>query len=240
MKKNFLAGILPVAAIFTIVLACVKDKEPIGNQPVVTPAPISFTEEFDSVGMLEARGWALVNNSEPIGRNGWKQGKYELGGKYGGDIVGFPAYSANNAPTDYAAADITAASDPNALPATISAWMITPEKPVKNGDVITFYTRANSTVPDRLQVRANYTDGSTDVGNNSESVGKFTTLLLDINPNLTNAYPTNWTKYTITVTGLTAPVPKARFAFRYYVTNGGNSGANSDLIGVDQFTFTSN
>lgn len=240
MKKNFLAGTLLIATTFTIALACVKDVEPPVNQPAPPVTTISFTEEFDSVGMLEAKGWALVNNSEPIGRTGWKQGKYELGGKYGGDVVGFPAYSANNAPTDYATADVTAASDPNAQPATISAWMITPEKPVKNGDIITFYTMSAGSVPDRLQVRANYTDGTTDVGNTALSVGKFTNLLLDINPNLTNSYPTTWTKYTITIAGLAAPVPKARFAFRYFVTNGGNSGANSDQVGVDQFTFTSN
>src|SRR5688500_16697542 len=171
MKKNFAGIIVFIAAIITIALACVKDVEPPANQPVVPVQTISFTEEFDTVGLLEAKGWALVNNSEPIGRTGWKQGKYELGGKYGGDVVGFPAYSANNAPTDFAAADITAASDPGGQPATISAWMITKAVPVKNGDQVVFYTRSSSNVPDRLQVRANYTDGTTDVGTSAESVG---------------------------------------------------------------------
>jgi hypothetical protein len=241
MKTRFLfLGPLLIGITITIVIACVKDPEVTDGTIIIEPPTGSFIEEFDTVGNLESRGWLLVNNSEPIGRTGWKQGKYELGGKYGGDVVGFQAYSANNAPTDFAAADITAASDPGGLPATISAWMITPSIVVKNGDEISFYTRCASTTPDRLQVRANYTDETTDVGNTAESVGKFSNLLLDINPGLTSsAYPKTWTKYTITVAGLTAAVQKARFAFRYYVTNGGNSGANSDMIGIDRFSFTS-
>jgi hypothetical protein len=41
---------------------------------------------------------------------------------------------------------------------------------------------------------------------------------------------------TALVTGVGAnPVP-VRFAFRYYVTDGGPSGSNSDLIGIDTFS----
>ena len=48
--------------------------------------------------------------------------------------------------------------------------------------------------------------------------------------------PNTWTKYTFTVSGVgSTPVP-VKFAFRYYVTNGGPSGANSDIIGVDTFS----
>ena len=77
---------------------------------------------------------------------------------------------------------------------------------------------------------------STNVGANSTSVGDFTALLLDINPTLvTGVYPIVFTPFTVTVSGLGAPNTNGRLAFRYFVTNGGPSGANSDYIGIDTF-----
>lgn len=52
-----------------------------------------------------------------------------------------------------------------------------------------------------------------------------------------NVYPQVWTQYTITFSGLPAPT-SGRLAFRYFVTNGGPSGANSDYIGVDNVVYT--
>ena len=61
---------------------------------------------------------------------------------------------------------------------------------------------------------------------------------MTINPSLvTGVYPTAWTQYTITISGLAAPT-SGRIAFRYFVTNGGPSGANSDYIGIDNFVWT--
>jgi hypothetical protein len=123
--------------------------------------------------------------------------------------------------------------------------MITPPIEMKNGDRFSFYTRTytGSTYPDRLQVRMNRTDNTPDVGIDSSSVGKFTTLLDDINPNLsssaTTGYPQTWKKFEYTISGLPAPV-KRRIAFRYYVPNGGTTGANSNAIGIDLFQFISN
>jgi hypothetical protein len=74
---------------------------------------------------------------------------------------------------------------------------------------------------------------STNCGTLPEDLGDFTTLLLDINPTLTvGGYPEIWTQYSINISGVGAPT-QGRFAFRYYVTNGGPSGANSNYIGVD-------
>lgn len=57
-----------------------------------------------------------------------------------------------------------------------------------------------------------------------------------MNPSLiTGVYPTSWTKFTATVSGLAGPT-SGRVAFRYFVTNGGPSGANSDYIGIDEFS----
>ncbi|MBK9193061.1 MAG: putative Ig domain-containing protein, partial [Crocinitomicaceae bacterium] len=112
---------------------------------------------------------------------------------------------------------------------------------IKNGDVITFYTHASpdNMWADNLQVRMSTNGASTNVGTGSAAVGDFTTLLLEINPTLAlGVYPyLNWQQYTITISGLSAPT-SGRFAFRYYVTDGGPSGTNSDYIGIDNFVYT--
>jgi hypothetical protein len=73
-------------------------------------------------------------------------------------------------------------------------------------------------------------------------VGNFTDLLIDINPNLvksgTGAYPATWTKYTLMVRNIPQPEPR-RFAFRYFVPNGGTTGPNSEAIGIDSVAFVS-
>lgn len=69
-------------------------------------------------------------------------------------------------------------------------------------------------------------------------MGDFTTLLLSINPTLlTNEYPEAWTQYTVTISGLPAPT-SGRIAFRYFVTNGGSAGDNSNYIGIDNVVYT--
>ena len=64
-------------------------------------------------------------------------------------------------------------------------------------------------------------------------------MALSINPNLTQTgYPSVWTQFSYTVTGLNNPT-NSKIAFRYFVTNGGPAGQNSNFIGVDAFTVTS-
>jgi hypothetical protein len=123
--------------------------------------------------------------------------------------------------------------------ATISNWLITPMLNLNNGDVITFYTRGTGSIyADNLQVRLSTNGSSTNVGASNISVGDFSNLLLEINPTLNAAlYPAIWTQYTITISGLASPTT-GRIAFRYFVPNGGPSGANSDLIGIDDFVYT--
>ncbi len=80
---------------------------------------------------------------------------------------------------------------------------------------------------------------SVNCGTLADDVGDFTTLLLEINPTLAvGGYPNVWTQYSVTISGVAAPT-QGRFAFRYYVTNGGPSGSNSDYIGVDLFEYNS-
>ena len=117
-----------------------------------------------------------------------------------------------------------------------------PAVEMKNGDKFSFYTRtiAQSSFKDRLEIRFNTVDTSADVGFDSSSVGKFTTLLGIVNPNFTaNGYPAVWTKYDFTVTGLPANLHKRRIGLRYYVSDAGSgSTANGNAIGIDRFEFS--
>jgi hypothetical protein len=119
--------------------------------------------------------------------------------------------------------------------ATLSNWLLTPLVRFQNGDSITFWTRTfpDSKFPDRLQVRLSTAGGSTNVGTTATQVGDFTILLLDVNPTYqVGGYPELWQQYTLTVSGV--PTPAAgRFAFRYFVENGGPNGTNSNGVGID-------
>jgi hypothetical protein len=78
---------------------------------------------------------------------------------------------------------------------------------------------------------------TTNPSTGATDVGSFTNLLVEVNPTLNlTAYPMSWgTGYkSATISGLTGPTP-VKFAFRYYVTSGGPTGANSDIIGIDTF-----
>jgi hypothetical protein len=184
-----------------------------------------ITENFDNITTLTAAGWSMQNLSTPVGTQAnWFQGNATV----------FSAF--NGATTAYIAANFNFVTGAN----TISGWLITPNVTLRNGDVFTFYSRkvAPDTYPDRLEVRMSTNGASTNVGATNTSVGDFTTLLMTINPSqVTGVYPTAWTQYTITISGLLAPT-SGRLAFRYFVTNGGPSGANSDYIGIDAFQYT--
>jgi hypothetical protein len=110
---------------------------------------------------------------------------------------------------------------------TINSYMMSPVRAFANGDQIRFWTRGTGpTFPDRLNLRLS-TDGP------STSPSAFTRVLLTINPLLTGpGYPSTWTEFVGVVSGLPAPAV-GRFAFHYDVTNGGPSGANGDIIGID-------
>lgn len=253
MKKiNIILGTAFVLASMSFIISsCKKDVAP--STPA-SPTPVvnnSIFEEFDDVSEAVTKGWVIKNNSNPAGANAWGQGRYEnnLGGSKAGRVIGMPAYSASKSPFDYVSVDATCVNSVGA----INCWLISPQTTVKNGDVLSFFTRAmndqdwSNFAKDRMQVRANFVDGSVDCGVSAADSGKFMTRLLDINPTMANndpgGYPQAWRKYTITISGL-ATRTKARFAFRYLSAtgvSGGLGGTNaSSLIGVDQFEFKSN
>lgn len=184
----------------------------------------AINEGFASVLGLTAAGWNQQNLSTPLGSNpNWFQGDNSV-------------FTANSgAINEYIAVNFNSVSGAN----TISNWLLTPTLNLSNGDVISFYTRTVDFpgYADNLQLRLSTSGASTNVGASNTSVGDFTTLLTEVNPSLTLAgYPTTWTQYTVTITGLIAPTT-GRIALRYYVPNGGPSGLNSDYIGIDDFVY---
>ncbi len=188
----------------------------------VVAQPIN--ESFDAVGALSGAGWFTRNNSSPAGPVSWFQGNPSM----------FPAHaSAGYLAADYRSVDTLG---------TISNWQIMPSRTLNNGDVLRFWTRTVSPAAyaDRLQVRLSTAGPSTEVGALPTDVGDFSTLLLDLNPNYflegTGSYPTTWTPFTITLSGLPGPT-QGRLAFRYYVEHGGSSGSHSDYIGIDSLEF---
>ena len=173
----------------------------------------SFTEAFDDIVTLTASGgWFTQNNSAPIGALGYFQGNTAV----------FPAHaSAGYLGVNY--------NSGGGL-ATISNWFVTPMVSLQNGQTFSFYTRTVDApaFPDRLQIRMSLAGASTNVGTAATDLGDFTNLLLDINPTYTTAaYPTAWTQYTVSISGVPVAT-NGRLAFRYFVENGGPSGANSD------------
>ena len=235
MKINtHILSFLFFSSLLGLILACEKDDD---NNTPPPPPPVlsrSFIEEFDTVANLAKKGWVIQNNSHPFGPTAWRQGKYELGGKLGNTIVGFPAYSAVYNQNEFISVDLNAGSGA----AQISCWLITRTIPMKNGDEFSFYTRSKGEFIDRMQVRANFTTAGTNVGSGPTDVGEYTMLLLDLNEAMTlPGYPNVWTKYSIPVAGLPAGLVNGRIAFRYYVPDGGPNGTNSDMIGIDKFEF---
>jgi hypothetical protein len=178
-------------------------------------APL-LVENFNNVPGLAASGWSLINNSSPAGATGWFQGN---------DAV-FPGLDGT---TDYIAANFNNAG----LGGDISNWLLTPLLTLNNGDTLSFFSQGAGIFADRLEVRLSTNGGSADVGGTASSVGDFGTLLLTINPALDpNGYPTSWTEFTLTLSGLSGPTD-GRLAFRYFVTD---TNTNANYIGIDDVT----
>jgi hypothetical protein len=174
-------------------------------------------EEFDDITTLAGAGYTFVNASDVIGTTDWAQG------------ITAVFESQAGAPDAYLSANFN-----NTAGSVISNWMVTPQLNLENGDEITFWTRTvtGSTFPDRLEVRLS-PDGTTTAPASPTDEGSYTELLLEINPNLdAGGYPDVWTEFTVVVSGLTGAVD-TNVAFRYFVTDAGPTGANSNFIGID-------
>jgi len=183
-----------------------------------------FAEDFNDISTLGLAGWFFQNSSEPVGTTSWFQGNPGV----------FPA--ANGAGNAYIGANFE-----NTLAGgTISNWMLTPVLTLEDGATFSFFTRITldgGVFPDRLELRLSTAGASTMVGSSASSVGNFNQLLRSINPDLAiDGYPDEWTQFSVTLSGIGAPT-LGRFGFRYFVTEAGDGGINSNYIGIDAVSY---
>lgn len=221
MKKNVTLLLLAAGSVFTI------------------KSQVVFSENFTATFTPATAGWDVQNLSSPLGTGTWVQGTPSV----------FPAY--NGSAADYFAVNFASQGSTSG---GISNWLSTPVVTIYNGAVIEFATRTSNQgttnpFPDRLQLRMSTAGTSSTVPAGTTSVGPFTDLLLDINPNTNtvvasavnngsvNGYPNAWTVYSVQISGVTGTVT-GRFAFRYFVNNGGASGLNSNYVGIDAVKYT--
>jgi hypothetical protein len=189
----------------------------------------AINEGFEDLEVLLNQDWSITNQSEPtnFAHSGWFQCPP------GGTQIN-PAHSG---PENSCVASNFAAGEGVA---TISTWLLAPNRTFNNGDTISFWTReiAANPYPNRMQVRLSTSGTSTNTGFGAFDVGDFTEVLLDINPDyMVGGYPEVWTQFTITLAGLSGPT-SGRFAFRFFCEDGGPSGNNSYIIGLDTLTYT--
>jgi Secretion system C-terminal sorting domain len=206
----------------------------------VSKAQVIYSYGFPTTAALTTDGWSRTNQSDPATATLWGVPTTAPTTTFVGGAQSTPAVSF--AVVNFTSVGVlTATGSTGAGP--ISNWLISPVVNIQNGDVVSFYSRLgqNSTstgteYPDRLQLRMSQTGAfTTPPSTGSEDIGSFDDVLVDINPDLTTGiYPRIWTKYSYTVAGLAGPTD-VKFGFRYYVLDGGNEGANSNVIGIDTF-----
>jgi hypothetical protein len=200
-----------------------------GRTPRANPQPMAvvINEGFEDVAtLLSTGGWLTANHSSPVGASTWSQ--------CGGTAIP-PSFDGD--PNSCALVNFNSTTGAG----TISNWLLTPEITFNAGATASFYTKAPgvASFPDRLEVRVCSSGDCTNFGTGATDVGNYTTLLLSINPNLVaaddptgaNGYPAAWTQFNLT--GLPTS-GTGRIAFRYFVTDGGPSGNNSNIIGLDR------
>jgi len=211
-----------------------KEKAPAPPAPVTDQ---SYSQGFESLAAAQTQGWVFKNLSDEA-NGGWT-----VASATGNGFTPFEGTKLLT--TDYTATSGDLHAHPEYI---ISNWAISPARIIQNGDKISFYTRSHGSIGygsdgsfgDRLQLRLNVFNTSDSIGKGPTDIGNFTKPLLDINPVYKIAgpgdYPTTWTKYEATVTGLNKP-DSGRIALRYFVEL--NGGANGDEIAVDKFEYIS-
>lgn len=206
----------------------------IGGSALVGAASANFVETFDdltdgfgtsNIAPLLGRGWVVDNESAPAGITSWYAGQTNYIAQDQDPTTNLVNPGTN---VGYIAANYEA----NGSEGTIYDRLITPTLSLHNGDTLQFETISDGTsFPDRLLVG---------LSTNSDSIAiqSFSSVLV-INPNIDQGgYPTKWTDYSITLSGLSSAGATGRFEFVSSVNDGGVLGSQSSYIGLDNVTVT--
>ena len=238
--------VLAVLLLHFLFQSCVDDRaEWLAQQK---PPDQSFVEEFLSQQSAFDSGWHFINRSLSLGPTNWNTPS----------APPFYAYSTKSTLGEFLWVDYFSTSSPQGV---ISNWAVSPVVTMQNDDKIVFYTRCelyqqggdSTDYSNRLQLRVNTLNEGLNVGNGTE-VGDFTTNLVDVNPDyikfsynkytspdpvvrdsMKYAYPPHWTRFEGTISGLEKPT-RGRFAFRYFVENGGYGGKGTS-VGIDSVAY---
>ena len=181
---------------------------------------VILSEGFENVAGLGPLGWASINTSAPVGTTNWFQGNSDVFTAQAGTK---PSYIAANFLNTSAAGG------------NIINTLYTPTVYVDNGQTISFWTKTDddtdpgiaAATTDRLRVLYSTSGSSTALTNFSQ--------LLIINPAAApGIYPSGWTKYTATVSGLASGI-SGRFAFQYNVPafDSQQNATFANYIGID-------
>jgi len=229
MPKKTLAGLMVGAALLLVLPSAVPAAQngarpgPKAGPELDLPLPVAdlptavvLAEGFDDVTTLPGAGWSLQNNSSPLGVSDWFQGNPDVFNAHAGATSAYIGANYNN----------------TGSVGTISNWLISPVFDFTTVGRCLFYTRTatGSTWADRLELRYSTAGASTNTGGTATSVGDFTNNPLTINPTLVgNGYPQSWTEFSVDFPASGS----GRLALRYFVTDAGGSGTNSNYIGID-------
>jgi hypothetical protein len=193
----------------------------------------TLNEGFNSVSGLASANWVFQNNSDPVPLStaDWTQGN-----------TGTSNYAAQAGPgNSFAQVDFASTGGDSITLAggTVSNWLITPELDFTNGGTFSFFARnlGGNSRTEFLEVRSSAAGSNSSVGTLATDVGVFTSLAGTVGSQITvGAIPASaWTKYTFTV-GATGG--SGRLAFRYFGTDGGQSGSSNQYLAVDTASYT--
>lgn len=225
-------SIIAVFAFFWIICinSCRKEYDDGNTNPPELPSPPysksaiireSFTEDFEQGTDYLMRGrWVFTNHSSPDLGNEWRHDSPACG--KGGNCWPLIGYGYNSASYLYAGRIDSLRAD---------NWAFSPPVALANGDKIIFYTMCGfDNHNDQLEVRYNEMDTTAAVGAGFGETGKFTKEFGKVSA----PYPTIWTRFEFTVSGLSQPI-QSRLAFRYYVPDLDSVGAGA--IGIDALQF---
>jgi hypothetical protein len=193
----------------------------------------TLNEGFNSVSGLTGAGWAFQNNSNPVPLStaDWAQGN-----------TGTSNYAAQAGPgNSFAQVDFASTSGDSITltGGTVSNWLETPELDFSLGGTFSFFARnlGGNSRTEFLEVRSSAAGTSSNVGTLATDVGDFTSLVGSIGSQSTVGIipAAAWTKYTFNVA---ATGGSGRLAFRYFGTDGGQSGSSNQYLAVDTASYT--